>query len=355
MTTITYYDLASEYYMAYPLDGIMAEAPARDCAIRISKSAPSVLKGVVLPSKDMARMFALGLFQVNSETTSKWFCIDAHDDSGPEGYFRPILERVNHYFKLNCNLTAFARDPTLDRLKWRIHSLPCLFAVRPCKPWRFFPRLRPCAVYGWNWFSVKRRLRAFQRVPTLQWHRSLRSLPADQDVFLVRRYYREPEHARSNELYCRIFECLKGVGKFSGAIGFTGTSLDTPERLRGHAFGQDRPYRHHLSLIARSRVCIYAPGTYECLSFKFGQYLALGKPIIGMRLPFWPGADMEKGDKELLEEQFCCTEPEEIPVKLTELLRDPNRLDFLKTNNTRIFERYFSPRSVAHEVLRRVL
>jgi hypothetical protein len=355
MTTITYCDLASEYYMAYPVNGLISEAAGHGCRIHVAKTPPNLLSEARLANKDVGRLFALGIFQVNRGESSEWFCIDAHDDSGHGGYFRPILERVNHYFKLNCNPSAFGKDPTLERCRSKIHPLGCAFAVRPCKPWQFFPRLRPCPVYGWNWFSVKRRLRALQRVPTLESHLLLRTFQTDQDVFLVRRYYREPEHARSNELYCRIFECLKGADNFSGAIGFTGTSLGTPDRFRKHAFGQDRPYRQHLKLIARSRVCIYAPGTYDCLSFKFGQYLALGKPIVGMRLPSWPVADIERGDKELLDQQFCCTEPEEIPIRLAELLRDPERLDFLKINNIRIFECYFSPRSVAQQILRRVL
>ena len=355
MTTITYCGLASEYYMAYPLDGLFVEAPAYGCRIRVSNSPPSLLRKTSLPPKDAERLFALAIFQVASASSSKWFCLDAHDDSGSEGYFQPILEKVDHYFKLNLNPSVFAAVPALGSFRSKIHSLPCTFVVRPGKPWRLFPRLRPCRLYGWNWFSVKRRLRALQRIPSLEWHRSLRSMSAEYDAFLVRRYYHQPEHAPSNELYRRVFDRLKQTGQFSGALGFTGTSEHTPEAFRKHALGQDRSYRDHLTLMARSRVCIYLPGTYNCLSFKFGQYLALGKPIVGMRLPFWPFPEMDQTDKELLEEQFCCAEPEEIPARLAAVLGDAKRLNFLQATNIRMFERYFSPRSVARHILDRVL
>ena len=95
-------------------------------------------------------------------------------------------------------------------------------------------------------------------------------------------------------------------------------------------------------------------GTNNRLSFKFGQYLALGKPVIGMKLPFWPVAEMGSEDKSILEEQFCCDQPEEIAPKLLELLRDEKRQEFLKTNNIRLFERYFSPTVVASHILKRV-
>ena len=97
------------------------------------------------------------------------------------------------------------------------------------------------------------------------------------------------------------------------------------------------------------------PGLYNCLSFKFGEYLALGKPVVGMKLPFWPLPDMDQHDQECLESQFCCAEPEDIPAKVTELLRDKERLRFLKTENIRIFERHFSPEAVAARIFARVL
>ena len=126
MTTIIYHDLASEYYLAYVLDGLMTKAASFQCKVRISKSEPSLLQHIDLPTKDASRMFALGIFQINTENTSKWFCIDAHDDSSPEGYFRPILEKVDYYFKLNRNPKAFEEDAGLARLDAKIHSLACI-------------------------------------------------------------------------------------------------------------------------------------------------------------------------------------------------------------------------------------
>jgi hypothetical protein len=271
MTTITYYDMASEYYLAYVLDGLMTKAASFQCKIRISKSEPSLLQHISLPAKDTSRMFALGLFQIKTENSSKWFCIDAHDDSSPEGYFRPILEKVDYYFKLNRNPKAFEDDIGLAQLEAKVHSLGCTFALRPSDAYRFFPRLKQSKVYGWDWSSVKRRLVALRRHPNMHWHRTLRAMQPDRDVFLVRRYYREAGHAQSNQECLTIVESIKRIEGLTGYIGFTGTTLEMPECFRKQAIGSDRTLRDHLRLMARSCVCIYMPGTYNCLSFKFGQ------------------------------------------------------------------------------------
>lgn len=355
MTTIIYYDMASEYYLAYVLDGLMTKAASFKCKIRISKSEPPLFQHINLPTKDTSRMFALGLFQINTGNTSKWFCIDAHDDSGPEGYFRPILEKVDYYFKLNCNPKVFEEDAALAPYETKILSLGCAFALRPSNAYRFFPRLKQSKVYGWDWFSIKRRLLALRRHPNLQWYRAMRAMQPDKDVFLVRRYYREAGHARSNEECLKIVESIKRIEGLTGYIGFTGITVEPPKCFREHAIGPDRTLRDHLHLMARSRVCIYMPGTYNCLSFKFGQYLALGKPVIGLKLPFMPLMEIDSLDADILAEQFCCDRPDGIPAKLLGLLRDPVRMEYLRSSNIRIFEQYFSPESVADRILNRVL
>lgn len=353
MTTITYFDLASEYYMAYPLNGLLGQANAHDCRIRISKQTPSILKQIGFSAKDQQRLFSCGLFKVSTPGGSKWFCIDAHDDSTPEGYFMPLMDRVDHYFKLNLDHAVVETYPGLKAFRSMIHSLGMTFAIRPLQPWLFYPRLTPCAVYDWNWFSIKRRFRFLQRTPSIQWHRNLRYCQPGQDVFLVRRFYHEPGHTKSNQDCCRIFDGLKASG-ISGDIGFTSSSENIPQEYRMHLIGGDRPLIDHLQRMARSRICIFMPGTYDCLSFKLGQYLALGKPIVGMKLPFRPLPDMAREDNDLLESQFCCTNPGDVAREVIGLLHDVERLKFLSEENVRIFERYFSPQAVAERILSQV-
>jgi len=256
---------------------------------------------------------------------------------------------------LNRNPKVFEEDVGLAQLEAKIHSLGCTFALRPSNAYRFFPRLKQSKVYGWDWFSIKRRLLALRRNPNMQWHRTLRAMQPDKDVFLARRYYREAGHARSNQECLTIVESIKRIEGLTGYIGFTGTTVGTPECFRKHAIGPDRALRDHLRLMARSRVCIYMPGTYNCLSFKFGQYLALGKPVIGLKLPFMPLMKIDSLDRDILAEQFCCDKPDDIPAKLVGLLRDTVRMEYFSSSNIRIFEQYFSPESVADRILNRVL
>jgi hypothetical protein len=300
-------------------------------------------------------MFTLGLFQVKSDNSSKWFCIDAHDDSSPEGYFRPILEKVDYYFKLNRNPKAFEDDIGLALLEARVHSLGCAFPVRPSNAYRFLPRLIHSTVCGWDWFSIKRRLVALRRLPNIRWYRTLRAMQADKDAFLVRRYYPEAGHAQSNQECLTTIESIRQIQGVTGEIGFVGTTVETPECFRKHAIGPVRALRDNLRAMARGRVCIYIPGTSNCLSFKFGEYLALGKPVIGLKLPFLPVMEIDSLDRDILAEQFCCDTPDYIPAKLVGLLRDPVRMEYFRSSNIRIFEKYFSPEAVANRILNLVL
>ena len=81
MTSITYYDLASEYYMAYPLDGLIEEAANRGFRFSVTKEPPPILVQAELGHQDRDLIHTLGIFQVRGGNTTKWFCIDSHDDS----------------------------------------------------------------------------------------------------------------------------------------------------------------------------------------------------------------------------------------------------------------------------------
>lgn len=354
MSTITYYDLASEYYLAYVLNGLVSEVPNWKCKIRVSKMLPPILDGLILPNNDSHRIFSLGLFKVNSSKGCKWLCIDAHDDSSIEGYFHSVLERVDYYFKLNLDPIVIKADPYLAHYSEKIHPLGCAFPIGFSSPWSFLPRPLPCKLYAWDWLSIKRRILSMNRLPSIEWYRELRKCQPIHDVFLVRRYYTELEHADSNENYFRVFESARHTG-LGGHLGFTGNPNCMPYKIKEHFLVGNISYREHVTMTSACRVCLYLPGVYNCLSFKFGQYLALGKPIVGLKLPFWPLTDMTQEDISLLEEQFCCTEPEEIPAKVVELLGDSEKISALNALNIRLFERYFSPAAVGRRILHTVM
>jgi hypothetical protein len=352
MKTIVYYDLASEYYLAYPLDGLLREAGNHGFRIRISKRVPKLLRDIEWSGTDVRRLFSLGVFKVlDGSKPPRWFCIDTHDDSSPDGYFRPLLGRVDWYFKLNFNQDLIAENPWFQQHLDQIYPLGCTFAIRPSQAWRFLPRPFPAYGLPWGGFEMKRRLVALARNPSMEGYRRMRAIQQESDVFVARRYYTEPEHMQSNLDYLRVFEGLAEIGGVSGIFGFTGLPETAPDFFQRFNIGSDRTLREHLTLTAISRICVYLPGTYNCLSFKFGQFLAMGKPVVGLALPFSPISGIMDADREVLEAQFVCASVDEIAPRLDALRKDPERIADLRSRNVEIFERYFSPVAVARRIM----
>ena len=120
----------------------------------------------------------------------------------------------------------------------------------------------------------------------------------------------------------------QGADDVGGTVGF---ACDRPmppdfEKYRVAKLRQ-RPY---LRTLARARLAIYQPGIIESISFKLGQYLALGLPMIGTR-------PRRQVDRILampgLADQLAFETPVEIAVACRSLLDDPDRLASYSASN----------------------
>jgi hypothetical protein len=107
----------------------------------------------------------------------------------------------------------------------------------------------------------------------------------------------------------------------------------------------------YLDLMGRSRVGIYVRGTKGCLSFKFGELMALGSPVVGETI---------LNNREYLysldyfDEQFAYDEPEQIVEQVIRLLENPARIEELRRANTATFLNHLSPRPAVAVILDRL-
>ena len=110
--------------------------------------------------------------------------------------------------------------------------------------------------------------------------------------------------------------------------------------------------RAYLKNLARSKIAIYTRGCHDCLSFKFGEFLALGLPIVGQPLVVHNRDQMY--DNNHFCEQFAFEDPREIVGKVIQLLNEPEKLETLAQSNAETFDSKFVPQIVTAEILQRL-
>ena len=108
----------------------------------------------------------------------------------------------------------------------------------------------------------------------------------------------------------------------------------------------------YLRNLARSRVLIYVRGPHDSLSFKFGEMMALGRPIVGQKL---------RHNRDTLyrhpyfDEQFAYEDPQEIVDKVVELLANPAKMEAIARSNEEVFESTLTPAAGIANILNALL
>jgi glycosyltransferase involved in cell wall biosynthesis len=87
------------------------------------------------------------------------------------------------------------------------------------------------------------------------------------------------------------------------------------------------------------------------VSFKLGQYFALGKAVVGQKVinnssSFYAHPDFER--------QFAFEEPQDIAAKAEELLNQPEELERLSESNRNRYDLQWTPSAIANEILKTV-
>ncbi len=341
---ITYYDFSNLLYASFYLAGLAQNAGRFGYQFTVTRSAPP--RAHFPPGVQWAHIL---LFKVTVPDDEFYFCIDTRDTHSAGEYHVSLLERVKYYFKVNYNKQAIDADsrvgPSADRI---VPVLP-FFPIRDPKPLQYPPRLIPNKAMGWTPMETLRRIKHLRDMPTLEQMRAMRGIPEDLDIFFVVNFSGKKEHAADDECRYLIMREIQKQPSLDTIVGFVGRQSIPGKfsdlQAKRYSLGD------YLAQVARSRVAMYVRGLHDCLSFKFGQLLALGKPIAGQTI--FNNRDNIMGHP-YFDEQFRFHSAEDLVSHAVTLLGDAAKRRDIGESNARTFDESFAPEAVMSDALKRM-
>jgi hypothetical protein len=346
---ITYYDFADMNYASFFLTGFSEHENRHACRLMISRSLPVHLRERMMEGGWAKTVPSICLFKIGRIDQEFYFCIDARDGcrttpAGGMGYHLPLLDEVRLYFKVNHNEEAVRTDPLLKAYARKIVPVAPCFPLRPNRLLPLLSRIVGSNVIAGSAHNAASRIRALAQFPDLEEIQRLRNVDKQIDVFFVSAFYQEPHHSAAMESRCQIMKGIRNHRDLVSVVGFTGEPSGECSQFKCDRY----TLRDYLRNLSKARVAIYVRGLHDCLSFKIGQYLALGMPIVGQTI-----SNNRKAlyCHESFSEQFAFDRPTEIVNKVVQLLREPSRLKALGESNSRVFDARLSPQATAGDIL----
>jgi hypothetical protein len=352
---IVYYDFADLFYSSYYLLGFMANKENFNYDFSITKDIPPLLRSSAFDDTWRKILFSICLFKATVGGEEFYFCIDTRDSAKPDalnglGYHLPLLDTVKYYFKANYDRVVVEEDPRLRPHARKIIPVDIFFPLKVPGMLRLLPRLTNCPEVGWSRRNVLNRVKELISPVNLSHVRNLRNAPKDLDFFFVMTYYSDDIHQKHNEFRYQLITEIRKLPGISAEAGFAS------RRPLPGKFGSVQVRRYdlneYLEVLAKSRVGIYVRGMYDCLSFKLGQFLALGLPVIGQTL---------QNNRENLyqnpyfKDQFRFDEVHDIVQNAVEALRQPELLTAWSRSNASTYDSTFTPEAVTAKMLSRMI
>jgi hypothetical protein len=318
----------------------------------VSKTIPTLLFDQTMGDKWKEILFSVCLFKAKLPTEEFYFCIDTRDSCKADptremGYHLPLLKEVKYYFKVNYSIEAINNDPNLAEFANKIiPSLP-FFPIKCPKLLRYFPRIIPSSTIAWTMRDAVRRIKMFKTMLSLEQMRQMRDSKKDLDIFFVLSFYDQEKHFTDNEFRYQIMKEIQKYPNIRSIVGFA-SHKKIPSK---YADLQLKPYslKEYLSCLAKARVAIYVRGLHNCLSFKFGQLLLLGMPVVGQTIHNNKDNIM---NTDYFNEQFAFDDPKAIVRGVIELLKNPDKQLTMGVSNANVFDTKFAPKVVASDILR---
>lgn len=349
---ITYYDYTFLHYAGFFLAGLQVVLAERGIRLKVAKQTPPFFHEQDMKQAGRVNLNGFAVFRFEQADRSFYFCIDMGDDNGSyyKGYAcsLPLLRHVDYYFKVNYNYSLLAANESWAAFTEKIFPLEPFFPILPQSLLSFLPPLLPVRQVGWRNVHILKRLKYMRTMPTLAEMRQLRQTSRDLDLFFVVGYYPDPDHDPHNEFRLRLIRLLRqeNLNAVTGFVHYTALPPEyAPYALKPFSLPV------YLRNLARSRVAVYVRGMHDCLSFKLGQMLCLGKPIVGQTLA-------NNADRLYrlphFSEQFVCDNPERIVEGVRELLGSPDRMAELSQSNATVFDSELSPSVVVERMLDRM-
>jgi hypothetical protein len=351
MAKITYYDFSTLTYVSIFAIGFIENADEYGYEFVVSHEYPQELADVELGANwDTNPRITKSIFRYEDDKDSFLFCIDAGDPNWePPVIFDPIpfLERCRYYFKVNYNEDEMAKTPEIEIYREKIWPLSHVFPLLPRHWWRFLPKLTPIGGRPWPFAKIKQRMKNLRDMIRIDELRALRDVEKDIDLFFVSRYRQSDVNEEQNDLRLTIINEMSKNQDLNLLIGFVAVKDDAPQEYLKYKLPWFS-YSQYLNLLARSRVAIHLHGSLGSLSFRFGEEMSIGKPLVGVTL---------LNNKENLyefdrfDEQFAYDDPYDMVERINYLLEHPDKREELRKANIETFERHLVPKSVAVEIL----
>lgn len=355
---ITLYDYWNLNYIGFYIKGFQENARKRGYRLSFSHGQPPELTGLNLREAwsftKKFGMYLVGRYEKGEE--SFLFTIDTSDLHGSltppiEDYVDPLLEVSKYYFKVNYNKEAIANNPRLAPHQEKIFPLPIVFPVAVAQPWRVLPKMTPLGGPAWTRESIKGRFSSFLTIPSLADYRRMRAMPKDIDVFFISTLRSEAGRPHYTELNNRRRAVIEGLNDYS-RFNIMARYLDLDGDIGGPLAIPKLELDKYLELMARSRIGIYVRGSFDCLSFKFGELMALGGAIVGETI---------LNNREMMYsfdrfgEQFAYDDPESLVERVGYLLEHPSLIDEYARANQETFDNHLSPGPVVSAILDRLM
>lgn len=350
MNKITYFDFSDLRYSSLFLNGFIANEKERGFRLDISRKVPPEFEDIDPLPGWLTEMVPLSLYRVEGSDPFL-FCIDGDDKNGlnePLGeFYRPFLERCRYYFKVNYNADVINESDELKPFASKIKPTPIVYPLAPSEPWRLRPKLTPIGGPIWPSSAIRRRLSFLRRANSGEKNNQLRNCEKDIDVFFITTLYTQPKY---KEMVAKRRELVDGLNQYEqfNIIARYVCPGNTGEAECGPYETELLDYRDYLRLSARSRIGIYIRGNHDGLSFKFGELMAMGKPIVGETL-------MNNRDNmyayDHFKEQFAYDDPAELIDRVTYLLHNQQKLEDLRRANMETFDNYFTPKPIVKDIL----
>lgn len=351
---VTYYDLCDLQYAGYFLNGIAQNESQLGYKLKISKHPPSLVTKA--PFDDHWRGFLrrILLFHVSTKNDGFFFCIDPRDPYDPDAYgtayHLPLLETVRRYYKVNYHEDSLRRSEAIQPYRHKIRPAPIVFPLRPTSTANYYPSAlgNPCGL--WPLRRKLLRIKDMRDMASLSHMRKLRSVEQDIDIFFVTLVRDNPIQHEYNEFRYEIVRRLSELRGMNIITGFVGKGdLDSKYR---NLLVSGYKYRDYLTFLARSRVNIYVRGLFDCFSFKLGELLAMGKPMVGQTIH----NQREKlYQVPHLSSQFAHHDPEAIVEAALNLLNSEDQRQYLSSANADYFDRQLDPRITLNAMLTDIL
>lgn len=283
-------------------------------------------------------------------SVKKYVAIDMSDSSDPTfrgSYNRNLLAHVDAYLKLNMNKKLIENDHFLNKNKNKIFDLQFCFGIRPNFNFGLFANQSGKGNFIRKVNDLVDDLTTYKTLMTIDYIRKIRNIKKIYDYTFLVSYYPHPDHKADNEFRLELITKLNENKNITGLAAFASKRpLPTPYSRHTTQF---LPLKTLYASYAQSRVGIYVRGLHKCISFKLGQYFALGLPVIGQ--PIFPDNKFVTDIPNSFQ-QFSYETPDEIIRNLIYFLENgPEFLSGLSRDNLAYFENCITPLKTAEYIL----